>query len=235
MIRYEPIQLNLGGTEYLLLPKLIPPQLEILSRRLSKIGLKVTGGPTLTGRRPGQTIRISPSGLCWSNRDLLDSVVPTIPDLLDVKKQPARASDVARLYFRASRVGRTVTLRFLLRIESGLLWTKLRRDDACGISPDEHSVITSILSANSGGCEMVTDFPVEGSRVRVIGTKQYYASLLSCSGIASTLRSASGRQERNSYLTESGTVVLDSVKRHAPHELLRVLKGLGEWCYFDPR
>ena len=234
MLQYEPVQLSLGGIEYLLLPKLIPHQMEILSRRLTKIGLKVTKGPVLTGKRPGQAIHISPSGLCWSNRDPLDSVAPAIPDLLAVRKEPARASDVVRQYIRAKRAGQRVVLRFLLRVESGSLWAKLRREDACGISPDEHLVIRSVLSANSGRCEMLTDFPAEGGKVKVFGTKQYYISLLPCPEAASTLRSVSSRQERNSYLTESGGVTLGSFRRPAHSEWLSVMKDLGEWCYFDP-
>ncbi|HME19688.1 MAG TPA: hypothetical protein VKF15_08145 [Nitrososphaerales archaeon] len=234
MLRYELLQLTIGDTEYVLLPKLVPAQLEILANRLSKTGFHMTEGATLTARRPGQAIRVSPAGLCWSNRDPTDAVAPAIPDLLAVQKRPARGGAVLREYFQAKRAGRSPSLRFHLRVESGPLWTRLRRADACGLAPDEHSVVQTALAAGTGQCTMLTDFPVEGSRVRVLGRKQYYVSSLACSEAASTLRVAGRKEARNSYLPEDGCVSLGSMRNISHRQWIDVLKGLGGWCFWDP-
>jgi len=234
MLRYEPLQFSLGNSEYLLLPKLVPSQLGILSNRLSEAGFKITAGASLTARRPGQTIRINPAGICWSNRDPMDAVAPAIPDLLRARKRRTRIGAVRSAYFRSERVGERISIRFVLRIESGLLWTRLRRTGTCGIAPDEHSVASFVLSNGLGQCEMLTDYPLERCKVRVLGNMQYYTSSLSCSEAASTLRLAGRRQVRNSYLPEDGRVELDSVRHAARKQWVGLLRDLGEWCFLDP-
>jgi hypothetical protein len=234
LLRYELLQLSLGNTEYILLPKLVPAQLEILASRLSNTGFDVTKGTTLTARRQGQTIHVSPAGLCWSNRDPTDAVAPAIPDILSVRKQPTRADAVLRRYFQAKQVGLSLSVRFLLRVESGPLWIRLRMADACGLAPDEHSILRTVLAAGSGLCTMLTDFPVAGSKVRVLGSKQYYVSSLACSEAASTLRAAGKKEARNSYLLGSGIVSLDSMKMIAHARWVDILNCLGGWCYLDP-
>ena len=234
MLRYEPFQFSLGGSEYLLLPKLVPSQLEILSNRLSKTGFEVDRGPALVAKRPGQAIHISPVGTCWSNRDPMDAVAPAIPDLLRVQKQPTRTGAVMRAYFRAERAGSRTSFRFLPRVEFGSLWAELRRSDACGIMPDEHSVVSFALSTGLGKCEVLTDFPAEGSRVRVLGNRQYYTSPLPCPEAASTFRRAGRKQERNSYLPRDAAVEFDSVNLIPRKQWTDLLRGLGEWCFLDP-
>lgn len=234
MLSYELLQLRLGDREYLLLPKLVPAQLEILAGRLSQAGFDVAAAATITARRPGQVIHVSPAGLCWSNLDPSDAIAPVIPDLLGVQKRPARVGAVLGEYFRARRVGQSVSLRLSLRVESGPLWTRLRKADACGLAPDEHSVVSAVLAACSGRCAMLTDFPVEGSKVRVLGNRQYYSSSLACSEAASTLRLASRKEARNSYLPEDGVMSLGSMNRIPHGQWVDVLRGLGGWCYLDP-
>jgi len=234
LLRYVPLQFSLGESEYLLLPKLVPSQLETLSDRLSETGFMVSAGTTLTAKRRGQTIHVSTAGICRSNRDPMDAVAPAIPDLLRAKKEPTPVSAVMSAYFRSERVGQRILLRFLPRIESGSLWARLRRTDTCGVTPDENSVASFVLSCGIGHCKMTTDFPLEGSRVRVLGGRQFYDSSLPCSEAAATLRLAGQRRERNTYLPEDGVVELDSIEHPARGRWVGLLKDLGEWCYLDP-
>ena len=234
MLTYEPVQLSIGSVEYLLLPKLVPLQMQILAARLSSVGFRVSGGPVITGRRQGQVIRVGQAGLCWSNGDPSDAIAPAIPDLLRVEKRPARASTIVRMYLQETPSGGSTSYRLRPRVESGPLWTKLRGAGTCGLAPDEQAILKAVFASAEGYCSVLTDFPVQGSEVRMIGHRQYYDSFLSCSEASATLRVAGKRGVRNSYLLKDAGVSLGAGKRLSRLQWIGVLKDLGQWCYFDP-
>ena len=232
LLKFELVGLSIGGKEYLLLPKLVPSQMEILADRLSKTGFAVERGPVLTAKRRGHVIRVSPAGLCWSNRDPSDAVGPAIPDLLEVRKVPVSLGELARLYFRMRRAGSRSYFHFTPRVESGPTWVSLRRAGASGLSPDERSVIRAAVGSFEGRCEVLTDFPLDGSRARLIGRRLYYASALTGPELSSTLRAVGVSAARNSYIPENASIALE--RPISTQESLReAMRGLGEWCYFD--
>jgi hypothetical protein len=143
-------------------------QLNILSTRLSGSGFKATTSSMLTARRPGQTIHIGSSGYCLSNRDPTDLVVAAIPELLAAPKQSVPATALMRTHLQTKHSAPGVAVRFTPRIESGILWTEPRRADNCDLAPDDHSVLRAVLGTASGRCTLLTDFPVEGSKIKVL-------------------------------------------------------------------
>jgi hypothetical protein len=233
MLTYELLQLDIGDRSLILMPRLVSAQLDLLSARLSSLGFRVTTGSLLTAKRPGQTIHISSSGYCLSNQDPTDHVAPAIPELLAVPKQSVPATALMGTYLQTKHSAPGVAVRFTPRIESGILWTELRRADNCGLTPDEHFVLRAVLKAASGRCTLLTDFPVEGSRIKVIGRRQYYISSLTLSEASSTLRVAGRRGERNSYLPRDGIVRLASLRPFSHRQLVGISNGLGEWCYLQ--
>jgi len=234
MLRYEPLQFELGTKKLMLLPRLVPSQLAILANRLSATGFKVARDCGLVARRPGQTVRVSAAGFCWSNQDLSDVIVPAIPGLLATPKQSVRADVLMRSYFRIAQGSSGVVVHFSPRVEIGSSWIRLREGGLCALAPDEHAVAKVVLGAGSGKCRMLTDFPLEGSRVKILGRKRYYDSFLPASEAAATLGVAGSRGDRNSYLARDGTVSLVSPGRTSRRKWIDALRNLGEWCYFDP-
>lgn len=235
MLRYKLHRLELNSGTFLLLPKLTPGQVDLLRNRLASLGFKVSGSSRVAAIRPGQTIRVNPVGFCWSNLDPTDAVAPAIPDLLAAPSRQVSFDALKNVYFRSERGVTNPTVRFTPRVEGGSLWTELRASGACGLTPDEHSVVGSVLGSSSGGCRLLTDFPVEGSHVRIIGKKQYYDSALDPVEANSTLRVVGARGERNAYLPRDGIVHLDSLRIPRREDWLRAFDDLGEWCYFRAR
>ncbi len=231
MLRYRLHQLQLRKGMFILLPKLIPSQIDSLRQRLIGLGFAVTGDPRLTARRLRQTIHVNPAGFCWSSQDPTDAIVPLFPDLLAGPKQTVQLGVLKGSYFRAEPTQSGVDVRFSPRVDGGSLWTELRAAGDCGLAPDEASVVRAILSSASGKCRLLTDFPVEGSRVRLIGRRQYYESVLNTSEAAPTLRVVGRRAERNSYLPRNGAVHLESPNLPSRAEWVELFESLGEWCY----
>ena len=81
---------------------------------------------------------------------------------------------------------------------------------------------------------MLTDFPADGSKVKILGPRQYYLSLLDCEEAASTLRIAGARSEHNSYLPRNSVVEFESVRPFSHARWVEVIGRLGEWCHFEP-
>ncbi len=80
----------------------------------------------------------------------------------------------------------------------------------------------------------MTDFPTEGSRVRVIGSRHYYESYLDPEETTSTLRAVGERMARNSYLPKDGIIRFKELKLPRTSEQTAFFRGLAEWCYFEP-
>ncbi len=224
--------IEVAGRYVVPLPKLNPSQLGILADRLAGLGYDVSTTGEMTARQEEKVIHVNARGYCWSHQDPTDGIAPAIPALLAAQKQTLTADAIACLYFMST--GRSeVVVRFSPRIERGPLWTKLRESGACGLTPDEHLVATSVLSAGTGRCRMLTDFPVEGNHVRIFGRRVYYDSRIDVREAASTLRMIGRKRERNSYLPRDGVVRFRSAMplRQSAAE---IGKHLGEWCFFQP-
>jgi len=226
-------QLQVGGKHYLLLPKLNSQQVEILARRFSEIGTVQTNVALVVKSREG-TIMVSEEGLCWSSFDPSDVVLPAVPALLSCPKEEASVETIKRKYFRASRSKEGTTFHVLPRLESSSLWRKLRALDQCALAPDEHAVVTFLLKRIRGDCEMITDFPVEGSTPLVIGRKRYFDSKINPEMAVSTLRVVEERGQRNSYLRRDGRIGPSPVSAPGRHDWLGLFSDLGEWCPFNP-
>jgi len=226
-------QLQLEGKYYLLLPKLNSSQIEILARRFSEIGTIQREAPLTVSSKEG-TIRVSNEGFGWSSFDSSDSILPTVPALLSCPKEKASIEAVKSKYFRASKSKEGTTFHLLPRLESSSRWRKLRASGGCALAPDEHAVVSFLLKKAREGCEMVTDFPLEGSTPFVLGRKRYFDSSLDSDMAASTLRVIDERGQRNSYLPRDGKMGLGPVSALSRREWLGLFAELGEWCPFAP-
>jgi hypothetical protein len=226
-------QVQLGSKFYLLLPKLNELQLRAIGRRLAERGFAVETGSSLKATSRKAALYVNPVGYCWSSVDPADAIAPSIPQLLRAPKQKASVSELASRYFDVQTDGSSASVRLSTRMESSTLWHGLRADGLVALTPDERAVVSFLVGA-SGGCELLTDFPRLGSRVRIIGRRQYYESRLGPAEAKSTLRALGERGLRNSYLPERGVLVFDSFSLPSRKELARVFESLGEWCYFSP-
>ena len=226
-------QLQLEGRQYLILPKLNSLQMEILAKRFAVIGTVGRNGPLSVSSKKG-TVWVSEMGLCWSSIDPSDAVLPSIPALLSCPKEEASFETVKSKYFRASISKEGTTFRVLPRLESSSRWRELRASGGCALAPDEHAVVTFLLKKARGGCEMITDFFVEGSTPLVLGRKRYFGSKLSTDEAASTLRIAGERRQRNSYIRRDGNLRVSSVSGISRRDWSDLNAELGEWCPFTP-
>ncbi len=234
MLRFRVHGLEIAGMYYLLLPKLNPAQVRILADRLTRNGYSVHASRIIVAKSDGRVIRIDPSGLCWSAADPSDDVLPAIPDILAVPKQPVPLARIAEMYFRIGESGGGSVVRFSTRIEHSALWDSLRATGECGLAPDEHMVASRLIGRAGGTVSLITDFPSEGSDVRVLGRRRYFESAMSPLNAESTLRVAGSRGPMNSYLPRDVTLKLSASPSLANENLDQALEGLGEWCYFTP-
>jgi hypothetical protein len=233
MLRFRLHQVQLGRWSHTLLPKLNEKQVSSLSDRLTNKGFKVRGTSTLIAKTKEMTIHINPSGHCWSSSDVGDSIVPIIPEILDIPKQVVPLEELLSYYFRIKKSGDLAVVRTAPRLESGNDWKALRASGRCALTPDERAVISMVIE-NSGGCTLLTDFPVTASQVRIIGNGRYYESLPGPRLAVATLREVGGKGVRNSYLPGDGLLRLDSFRLPSLPRQREVLEGLGDWCYFTP-
>jgi len=222
------------GRYYLPLPKLNRVQRDTIAARLTRIGFRVGGGKRLKAYSSAGFIHVDGSGLATSNIDLFDPLVPLIPELLRVKREEVALDELASMYFAAKRRGGTLHLRLSVRAESLGLWRKLRAAGESLLTPDEAAVLKLLLRDARGRVEAVTDYPTEGSRVRQIGGRLYYLSVIEPGELASNLRTVEGPRRRNAYMPSSATLSLGRPRPPTRSELMRLLSSLDEWCYFTP-
>jgi hypothetical protein len=228
-------QLCVGKLHLLLLPKMTKAQMEVISKRLTRAGYSVEHSGPILARSSHSKIHIDPSGLCRSTTDIDDLVIPAIPDILSLEKQPVPIGDLKSLYLTTGRTGRKTTIRVSTRLESWNLWESMRASDSCGLSPDEHAVSSFLFEHARGVCEVVTDFAEEGSVIRMLGRRRYFDSKIDPSMAATTLRVVGTKSARNSYLPRDGMLGLASFENPSAEDWIGLFKELGEWCYFIPK
>jgi len=233
MLEFHLNCIRLSGRFILLLPKMTPGQIEIVLDRLTSIGLKIQRGGTLKGKMGRQSFQLNANGWCSSNFDSTDVIAPIIPCLLGTAKEPCTSEEAGKLYFRREKTDRELIMKFVSRIESGTLWTRLREAGECAVTPDEHAVFSGILREMPGRFAMVTDFPSRGAKRMFIGGRMYFAAMLTGTEAASTLRSIDSKHERNSYLPRNGIIRV----RYSPRVSIREpdFYDFGEWCSFRPQ
>jgi hypothetical protein len=134
-------------------------------------------------------------------------------------------------YFAVKRIdSRRVQIQLFTRLEGLRTWTELRKAGLCGLTPDEKSVIVSLLEGAAGTVECVTDFFSEASSPMRFARRQYYRSVISIDEFVSTLRTVSRSSRRNCYLPRESILRVRVKERFDIHP---VLDGLGEWCFFE--
>jgi hypothetical protein len=234
LLPFKVHQFNLSGRHYLLLPKLTSRQMSILAVRLGKTGAAVSLSSSLVAKSKEGSIHVDPIGICWSTSDPADAILPLIPELLASHNERIALGELGSMYFRAGRRQGKTVVRLSTRLEASALWDALRAAGDCGLSPDEHAVVSTILRLTKGRCVMVTNFPFDGAASRICGGKQYYEGPIDSAEAASTLRQVGGSSRRNSYVPRDATLTFDRLFSPSEAELSSLLGSLGEWCYFTP-
>lgn len=230
MLSYAVRQLELAGRHYLLLPKLNSSQMDALAGRLEGLGRAVEAAPLLVARSPGGSVTVDPKGLCWGVLDPADLILPAVPGLLAIPREGARAGEIRGMYYRVAGMGRKTLLRLSTRVEASASWDRLRAAGDCGLSPDEHLVATRLLKPLDAPCRVVTDFIADNSLPFRVGRTTLFASDLTGSEVASTLRAGGERKARNTYLPRSGIIEIRG--REIPSLPDDDLDDLGDWCSF---
>jgi len=236
LLRYEVHQIRLEGLGlyYLPLPKLNATQVHLLREHLRDRGFSIrVMGRRLRASAGATRLTVDPIGLSWSSGELLDAITPALPVLLSSAKEEIAGErlDPRFMYFTAKKLtGRRSEIQLFPRMEASRSWDELRKTGLCGLTPDEKSVIASLLHGAEGKVECVTDFMSDSSVPMLIGRRLYFSSLIPVDEFASSLLTVCQSSRRNSFLPRS------SILRVALKEELdpkSAFGGLGEWCYLD--
>jgi hypothetical protein len=209
-------------------------QMDVLAQRLAGRGFLIRRSNSIAGSSPEGVIHVDPRGFCWAAFDPRDIVLPALPLLQSVPKEGKPLQEIMSLYFQFAKSKSKTILRLSTRVESSTLWKALRASNNCGLSPDEHAVISFLIGKAEGECSLVTDYPTESSTMRIYGRRRFYESRLSPSEALSTLRSVAHQSSRNSYLPRGGALTFNRFELPSRDELTRLFGSLGEWCYFRP-
>lgn len=228
------VVLEAGGLYFLPLPKLNLSQRGAIAARLKDLGYRLNIGRVLRASSSSGFLRVDSSGLATSNLDMLDPLAPIIPHLLEAKKESVPSDVLAGMYFDVRGARRKHIVRLKVRAESSTLWRELRAANESLLTPDEATAVRFLLSRAEGRVEVVTDYPTEESKVRQIGRRVYFSSMIDVAEFASNLRTVEGQKPRNAYLPTSAVLGLQHFHAPTEDELVRVLDDLGEWCYFSP-
>lgn len=233
MLDFRLHHYEIDERHYLLLPKLNRPQMETLASLLEGRDFDVRLSSVLEGKRKDFFIRIDPAGFSYSWGDPLDLLGPMIPEIIKAKKVKTTVRRLRGFYYDLLSADRTTIIKFHARIESALRWDALRALGVSALSPDEKEVLLSISESSEGSCRTLTDFPMGGSRVKIVGGKQYYDSNLSFCEFAASLPTAGEKANRNSYLPRNGVLEPDMYKAPSNRLLSTLFSNLGEWCFFE--
>ena len=225
--------IRLGNQTFILLPKLNTPQIRMMNSRLECLGFEIRIGDSMVARKPGQTLRLSPSGFCRSNFDPFDAVVPLIPDLLSSPKVRITEVEILGMYFRRSD-SQGQSVRLSPRMERGGLWWELRSRGLSGLTPDEALVYSRVLAVASGTCTFLTDFPTRHSKMTLIGKRVFYKTELPVEQFAGMIGTMPGRVGRNVYLPENGMMNFTHQRDLSPADRSEIISNLGEWCTYEP-
>ncbi|MDA4114100.1 MAG: hypothetical protein OK474_08650 [Thaumarchaeota archaeon] len=234
MLRFELHQPYLANISryYLLLPKLTSGQLQVLADHLAGNGFSVeieAEGEKLRAGNETSTITVSRSGLAWSGLEMLDALAPAIPRLLRLPREVTATNP----YFAAKKLSGWLEVLFFTRMEGLRLWTELRRTGECGLTPDEKSAISWVLTNDDQDVECVTDYPTEGCSLLQVGKNQYYRSRVPVSEFLDHLRTTSARFSKNCYLPRTSILKIQGGSLAAP----TIDVDLREWSYlrFSPK
>jgi hypothetical protein len=209
-------------------------QMDVLAQRLAGRGFRIRHSNSIAGSSPEGVVHVDPRGFCWAAFDPRDIVLPVLPILQSVPKEGKPLQEIMGLYFQFAKSKSQTILRLSTRIESSTLWKALRASNNCGLTPDEHAVISFLIGNAEAEFLLVTDYPTESSTMRTYGRKRFYESRLSPQEALSTLRSVAHKSSRNSYLPRDGAITFNRFKFPSRDELTRLFGSLGEWCYFQP-
>jgi hypothetical protein len=227
-------ELLLSGRHYILLPKMNAAQMDALARRLTGKGFLIRRSSSIEASSPKGVIHVDPRGYCWAVFDPGDEVLPALPRLLEIPKERKPLREIMGLYFMFAKSNAKTVVKVSTRIESSTLWKALRSSADCGLTPDEYDVVSLLIKKAKGECRLLTDYPTEGSTLRIYGRKRYYESGLSPREAESTLRSIAHKSQRNSYIPREGSLTFDGFDLPSKEELADLFESLGEWCYFQP-
>jgi len=227
VLKYEVRQIYLQdkGLYYLPIPKLNTAQFDFIAEDLRARGYSVTRGRRINARIHGSSFALSQAGLAWSSSELLDAVVPSVARVLGFSKQPSKVNP----YF-VTKSGGSVEVQFFPRLEGLGHWTSLRRQDECGLTPDEALILRRLLGDSKAELECLTDYPVEGCRPMQVGRHQYYHSRVSSAEFLSNLRTISKKRNTNCYLPRTSVL---KAKRIASTDDASLSGELGEWCFLE--
>ena len=228
MLCFRICELKIGGLHFILQPKLNVAQLGFLRREFERKGFSVEPGERITARRRGESLHLEPCGYCWSSGDPADLILPMVPDLLSFPKEGISQRSLEGMYFRGDASGERGSTRVYPRLESYTRWERLRKDDGCGMAPDESLVCTSLMGRSSEPFPMVTDYLTDGAVPVVWGRRRYFETSLPPEEASRTLRSAVAKGVRNSYLPRDGLLL----GRHGPANVWDLAEELGEWCFY---
>jgi hypothetical protein len=225
-------QLYLASLErfFLPLPKMSQRQEEGLSAHLESRGYTVRATKSIWVAQKGRHhISVYPKlGLASSTDDMLDAIAPAVPELLASVRAGVLQRDVSSRYFslRASR-GST-TLRLFPRMESSTIWSSLRKEGLCGLTPDEAVALARVLGVLPSGTPVrcVTSEARDGSRRVQFGRRAYYSSVLPVEEFLSSMTTIESRRPGSgAYLPREA--VLDLPGRI---EAELGAEEVGEWC-----
>jgi len=205
-----------------------------LANRLTQSGFLVSRSNVISAKSAKGMIHVDPRGLCWSVFDPRDEVLPVIPSLLETTKEKEPLRELMGLYFRFAKSNAKTVVKVSTRVESSTLWNALRASGECGLTPDEHVVVSFLIKKAKGEFRLLTDYPTDDSTLRIYGKRRYYESELRPADAGSTLRSAGRKAFRNSYLPRNGALIFESLDLPSREELANLFLGLGEWCYLEP-
>jgi hypothetical protein len=234
LARFSVHQVTIYDTTYLLLPKLCSVQMDMIRRRLAGLGYKVRQGAVLRASKGGTSLVVSSRGVCWSNDDPADAILPQVPSLLNAEKQPVSLGHLQQTYFSYRKKAGGFVLRFECRLEQGRTWTGLRAAGRSALTPDEVQVMKRVLAHARGSCTAWSDYPADGSKVRHLGRRNYYESRMDVAEFAENLRPADSLSGHGAYLPSDCLLQVEKFRSPSEAELVLLFGSLGEWCYYYP-
>lgn len=234
MLSFRVHQLQVGPWHYILLPRMNSAQIQLLRTRFARQGYSVEASRFLTARSKEGTIHLDPAGICWATNDPADALLPALPDILATSRERIPPKSLESMYLSVGRSSGKYFARVSTRVERYSSWDTLRATGGCGLAPDEHVIMSFLLSRSRDGCQLLTDFFAGESKARFCGKRLYFDSVLDPSEAARTLRSVGGRASRNSYLHRDGLLRLGGYDRPSTYEWSELFAELGDWCGFVP-
>lgn len=225
MLKFRLAQIRVDSLEryFLPLPKLGSPQIVLLREHLEGKGFHVKRSPGSSrwvASKGGLRMAIDGGlGVAASSEDMLDFIAPAIPAILESRKTTDGA-DVSSRYISVKSSKNSSNLHVSPRLESLAIWTALRGEGLCGLTPDEAEALRRVLNGARGEVECVTDSPREGAKHIQVSRRVYYRSVVPVAEFLASLKTVdSGGEGPWTYLPR------DSILR---------VKGLGPTPQVSP-